>query len=431
MDKIKGFFSIKGLYISIILIDSVVPLIIWPYGRDYFYYPKIITIYGILIISMLVLVISTIKRRIKLVFTYALVLPSLYILWAFLSAILSKYRGQSFWGSDLRWEGAVAMGAYFFILYLSFLCCNYKMNLNILFMIILASGAIISAYALMQYFGIDIVPRDYIREKWVYVSFSTLGNPDFLGSYLCLIYPLSLCYYLTCKKNKAMFMALNILLFSAIVCTRTRSTWMGVAVSTIFIIITVVKKDLKRIKSIVFLGFLLAAVVIILNEVHSSLIFSKLHMIISDFKIIVEKDNMLHAGSQRLFIWKRTMEYIFRSPLIGSGPDTFSRVFKMTSQESMEYFNSYNIYVDKAHNEFLQIAVTMGFPALIFYLAFLFSIVRNGLRKIMTEADNTMLIGIFSGVLSYIVQSFFNISVVSVAPLYWSMMGFLISLSNQ
>lgn len=430
LEKVNDMLSIKILYILIILIDTAVPLIIWPRGQDYFYYPKIITIYGILAVSVLVLVFSIIKRKIKLKITNTIIIAGFYVSWAFLSAILSKYRTQSFWGSNLRCEGAVAMGAYFLILYLSFLCCDYKVNLNIIFVLILISGSMISIYALLQYFGIDIVPRDYIRERWVYISFSTLGNPDFLGSYLCLIFPLPLCYYLTCKKNKTILIALNILLFSAIVCTRARSTWLGAAVSILFIIFIVVRKDSEKIKRIVFLGFLLAAVAVILDQVHNNLIFTKLHMFVSDFKNIVERDNMLHAGSQRLFIWERTLRYVFKSPITGSGPDTFGRVFKMTRQEAMQYFNAYNIYVDKAHNEFLQIIVTMGFPSLFFYLTLLIMAARRGYKKIMSDRDNIALISVYTGVLSYVVQSFFNISVVSVAPLYWSMLGFLISLSD-
>lgn len=423
-------FSIKTIYIFIILIDSVVPLIIWPRGQDYFYLPKIVSIFFLLLLSIFILIFSIWKRKIELKFSLTLLPIFLYIAWAFLSAVLSKYRAQAFWGGYLRWEGAVAMGAYLLILYLSFLCGRYKMDLNIIVKFIFASAALISAYALLQYFGIDIIPRDYIRKRWVFVSFSTLGNPDFLGSYLCIVYPISLCYYLNCKKNKTIYLVLNILLFSAVVCTRARSTWVGTFISFLFIILVTAGKDSKKIRRTVFIGLIYAVIAVILNAVHNSLILSKLHMFITDFQIVVEKNNMLHAGSQRLFIWRRALDYIFRSPIVGSGPDTFGRVFKMSAAESMQYFNSYNVYVDKAHNEFLQIVITMGFPALIFYTVFLLLTAKQAFKKILNAKNNVLLISFFCSVLSYVVQSFFNISVVSTAPLYWSMLGFLLSLSN-
>lgn len=124
------------------------------------------------------------------------------------------------------------------------------------------------------------------------------------------------------------------------------------------------------------------------------------------------------------------MDYIFDRPFLGSGPDTFDKVFKMSREEASYHFGSPAIFVDKAHNEYLQIAVTLGFPALIFYVSFLFMIIIKSVKIILCCKNNTITLCIFAGFLAYIIQAFFNISVVSVAPVYWSVTGLLI-MSNK
>ncbi|HBM81942.1 MAG TPA: hypothetical protein DD426_14090 [Clostridiaceae bacterium] len=133
------------------------------------------------------------------------------------------------------------------------------------------------------------------------------------------------------------------------------------------------------------------------------------------------------AGSQRIFIWLRTMDYIFERPILGSGPDTFDKVFSMSPKEAKYHFGSQNIYVDKAHNEYLQIIVTTGFPSLFFYMVFLSIVYRKALKSLKYGNKNIYTLCFLGGVTAYIIQAFFNISVVSVAPLYWSLLGMLIS----
>jgi Lipid A core - O-antigen ligase and related enzymes len=437
MDRLKNMFSLRIIYIFIIIIDCAVPLIIWPWGRDYYYYPKIITIYAILALSLIILFFLIKGKKAEFKFNNTLILAAAFVIWVILSWLFSKYRSQAFWGMDLRWEGALAFTAYFSILYISYLCVSSKLNLSTILKFIFISSVVLSVIGIIQYFGIDIIPRDYARKDWTYMSFSTLGNPNFFGSYLSLIFPIAICVLLASpKKYFFSYYALNIILFSAVICTRTRSAWVGLAVSAAFILVMLIKTDRTKLKrlAVLIIGCVLS--VILLNKVHNNLISSKFQSLVSDYKtvtgsVVTGSVQNPRAGSERLFIWNRTLNYIYDRPVFGSGPDTFNKVFYMTSDEANFYFGTPNIYVDKAHNDYLQILITCGYPALLLYISFIVMLIIKTIKRIKNKGDSLFNISLLSGVIGYVVQNFFNISVVSVAPVFWSVLGLLIAANEK
>ena len=77
---------------------------------------------------------------------------------------------------------------------------------------------------------------------------------------------------------------------------------------------------------------------------------------------------------------------------------------------------------DKAHNEYLHIAATNGIPALGIYLVFLGLIIMPRI-SIMFKDKITFIFLLC--IFSYLVQAFFNISTIGVAPLFWMILGLI------
>ena len=135
-----------------------------------------------------------------------------------------------------------------------------------------------------------------------------------------------------------------------------------------------------------------------------------------------EKDGLNNnLGSHRIEIWKMTLKVIEKKPLLGCGVDTLNRgLEKYASRENAMYYFDHGCIIDKAHNEYLQIAATMGIPALITYLLFISSIVICNFKKSFKYEENLILLIV---ILSYLIQAFFNISVIGVAPIFWFVLG--------
>ena len=135
-----------------------------------------------------------------------------------------------------------------------------------------------------------------------------------------------------------------------------------------------------------------------------------------------------YAGAERGFIWKRVVELIKRRPLVGYGIENLGEVFnKYYGQDMIDLWGEVR-YVDKAHNEYLHIAVTSGIPSLLSYLIFTIQIIKKGFTKL--HNDSIMLL-LLSSVLGYMTAAFFNISVVSVAYVYWIFLGMIASYYNK
>ena len=74
----------------------------------------------------------------------------------------------------------------------------------------------------------------------------------------------------------------------------------------------------------------------------------------------------------------------------------------------------------------------MGVPALLIYLLILSIIVFRGIRQIKQLDIHQQLfsIGLLAAIIGYLVQAFFNIGVVSVAPYFWLILGLFVN-KNQ
>ncbi len=166
-----------------------------------------------------------------------------------------------------------------------------------------------------------------------------------------------------------------------------------------------------------------------INASENGSYFNRMGLLFSDSYKIVSNQSTGHEGSSRFFIWKKSLPLVKEYFWIGSGPDTFAFVFP-DDAEKKEVFG--DMIVDKAHNEYLQMAITLGVPALLTYLFLLFIILRNAFQalKRVCEQEKIILFGLISAILGYLVQAFFNISVIPVAPLFWSILGITMATSR-
>jgi O-Antigen ligase. len=153
--------------------------------------------------------------------------------------------------------------------------------------------------------------------------------------------------------------------------------------------------------------------------------FGKLDKIISPKTLGFQGKEKL--GSSRGYIWSRTLPLILESPIVGYGSDTFPIVFPQ--QDYVGKYNAYgttNMIVDKAHNEYLQIAINSGIPALIIYLALIIIALAKSIRKSSTIKfvfDNVYQSAFTLAVISYSAAAIFNDSSVHVSPVFWTILA--------
>ena len=145
------------------------------------------------------------------------------------------------------------------------------------------------------------------------------------------------------------------------------------------------------------------------NKFNQTLVES--YDISTEISTITEKPKEEIANG-RLQIWENSLPLVKEYWLIGCGLDNFRDA----------YPNNGGIIFDKAHNVYLQIAVTNGIPALIIFLILLFIAFIKGIK-----VKNNILTPIYMAFIGYSIQAFFNISVIDVAPYYYIIIGLIFS----
>ena len=122
-------------------------------------------------------------------------------------------------------------------------------------------------------------------------------------------------------------------------------------------------------------------------------------------------------GTKRMFIWKETLKIVPNHLWHGVGIDSFHKAFN--GSFLVRFVGTKGKIYDKAHNEYLQTLVTQGIFALVSYLFVYGYIVFKGTKNAFKNKQIYLVLP----VIGYLVQAFFNISTIEVAPIFYMALG--------
>ncbi|WP_147532503.1 O-antigen ligase family protein [Bacillus marasmi] len=412
----------------------IFPFLIYPWGPDpYYTQPKVAYLYVFVLGYWLFVILK--RKYGSFEFTNKTIsmefIVGLFFLLIIFSSVFSVNIDTALYGTSGRYEGALTLFCYISIFLFSYRFSNVNKLLSTFRGMLFASG-FLSIYGILQHFFIDFLPRSSTKLNEIR-SYSFFDNPNFYGSYLVLTIFISVIVFLHNENKKyTLFHFITICLsFIALIFSGTRSGWLGVLFGVLFLTVFVVwKRKYLWKKWIILLAtwfFIFAMIDIVENGTY----FARFASLISDSYKVTSGNASGGEGSSRLIIWKNTVPLLKEYYLFGSGPDTFEYVFPQDTEEKKKYFG--HLIVDKAHNEYLQIAVTLGIPALVIYLYLLYLVLKTAFRAVNIAQGNNQIIlyGLISAISGYLVQAFFNISVVPVAPIFWFILGITMSFSTH
>jgi len=130
------------------------------------------------------------------------------------------------------------------------------------------------------------------------------------------------------------------------------------------------------------------------------------------------------SASQRISIWKSTVEMIKDHPVTGTGWGTFRSVFPMYRQDRLF------LGVRFAHNDYLQFASETGITGILLFLVFLAFLLYEGSLSIMRDKGNSLnwiYPGIVAAISAVLVHELvdFNLMVPSNSILFFSLAGLI------
>jgi O-antigen ligase len=139
-------------------------------------------------------------------------------------------------------------------------------------------------------------------------------------------------------------------------------------------------------------------------------------------------------GSSRGYIWSRSLPLLKDNLILGGGPDTFALRFPQNDLIGKYYaLGNPNTVTDKPHNLYLQIALNYGIVALVAFLAIIIIYIVDSFKLYAFKEyyEKSQILGAVNslGVIGYLFAGLFNDSVVSVAPIFWIILGVGVSLN--
>ena len=290
---------------------------------------------------------------------------------------------------------------------------------------ILLCGAFHAIYAICQLyelFGVRIYTHTYshfdetlnrmVSNTRIWAIGCTT-NPNVFGVYMliCLAYSIGL--FLDNKKIvKKIIYGLAIALFMfGIMISNCSSSVVGLASIGTFLLVYCIKN--KCFKQLLIVGLILISMVILAVKLDKTKLIRDVKKTANETTQIAKGNSEDSFGTNRIFIWKETLNIVPKYLSHGVGIDNFYFAF---NGRPLRYENE---AYDKAHNEYLQTIVTQGIFAAISYIALYGYVVFYGIRNSFKKKEVYLVLP----VIGYVVQAFFSISVIELAPIFYMALG--------
>ncbi len=415
----------KVIEYGIYFLVFFVPLIVFQFMDDGYHLSKIIFLR---FISSVTIFAWGFKILLKKKFNFNIIplgVPILaFMLANFISSINSVSRWTSLNGNYREYQGLYSLLTYVFIYFLIVSNIRIEKQLKHIITLSIISAMIISIYGILQEFGIADDPS-YGR------IYSTLGNPIYVGTFLSLVFPLSLFLFLSQENFKPFVGVTIIILYTCLLLSYSRTAYISFLISIFFFLIFINKKIIfNNRKSLLIIFTVLITITVILS-------LTKKIPIEGEPISVAERSVSIKTLStiERLKAWKIALKICRDYKFIGSGVDTFNLI-SLKYREPTEYIK-FNLKDDtpyKAHNEFLEIAANSGLLGFFTYLLIFIVFFKKAYNLYRFNTTNIyiqlLIVSISSSIVAYLIQSMFIFNTVANVSYFWILLGTGLSLEK-
>lgn len=535
---------------------------------DFYSFYKMITLLFLGIILFITFAIYIIRYNYR--WTYYYIPLIIYGIMAVISTAFAEYQRIAIVGAPDRYENVFLILVYIFLTIAGINMVKNRDSARFVLGAIFISSLLLGIHGFMQFLGLDLFEVGLVKRLITpeglefYVDFhfssflgegriySTMYNPNFVGSYGAMLVSLTLGFYFSIRerRKKAMMGALSVLLFAYLLGSQSRAGMVGLMAGLLLLVIILRRTLIRNWRStvIIFLAFIIVFVGMdvysvddIMDEIIRPVVEPDLkeeELTVPAVKDIETEDNLLRIktgasdinivkgggnfdvqdeegnslsmvivdrdagqkrpveeeyqehyfqfdrensmlswqydnlnaefkynngeyylqgmnneffrvdkdiprwgfegyeglGSSRGYIWSRSLPMLTDTLLLGKGPDTYGLYFPQEDVVGkLLHMNEPKMRVDKPHNKFIQIAFNTGVVSLVSMMVLWAGYFLQGISlywKPDTEDWRVRTgVAVMAAVAAYLVTGIFNDSVVSVAPVFWVLLGIGISMN--
>ncbi|MFW5888563.1 MAG: O-antigen ligase family protein [Patescibacteria group bacterium] len=351
-----------------------------------------------------------------------LAIPLLFLLAIVAATIFSEFKEISLFGLYSRKQGLISFVYYFIFFVLFVFHIKDSGQIKKILKTVGFSSFVVSGYGLLQALGADIFSWSEDSSASGRVI-SSLGQPNYLGSFLLLGMPIVWYLFHTTRKKTIKWWWFAVLLLQ-IVClyfTLSRGAYLGfaagLATGVVLYFVFVRKIYFKSTKPVIF-----SFVVLVLSLFLFAFTIGEKPIQKLSRGVDIEQGSV----ALRLNLWDKAGKAITASPFFGYGPDTQKEIFFKHYQKDWGVFADVNTVPSRAHNLILDKLLTIGFLGLFFYLVLLyffiklvFKIIKSGEQEDGHINNKILGIAIFIAFLSYSVSMLFHFETVATQVYFW------------
>lgn len=416
MKKITS--TIKFLYL---LLFFATPLIFTFFNSELFELPKMHFVYLITIIITCLHLINWLLGNIRLYQKNIFNLPLLLFL---ISQIICTFTSIDIYTSLYGYTSRLNGGLLSVISFCSLFWCltpylDEKFKQKIIDFSLIA-GISVSIYGILEHFGID-------QHLWVQDVqsrvFSTLGQPNWLAAYLCILLPFSTHKFLE-SKNKlptTYYLLLTTSYYLTLLFTQSKSGIIaGIISISIFFLINFIKNNSSRKLLIINYSLLIVLSLLITNPIKDKIFPQK-----TNTNPTTENQNLNITSSEdiRKIVWRGSLDLFKKFPIFGTGVETFAYSYYWTRPIEHNLTSEWDFLYNKAHNEYLNYLATTGLVGTAPYLILIFTVLFYLTKQIFTsknslEIRNWSLV-ILSSYISILITNAAGFSVVTVSLFFF------------
>jgi O-antigen ligase len=341
------------------------------------------------------------------------VVAFMFVIWALISIFLSKVNLiEGFFGVSGRQTGFLTYFSFITLMLCAVFASAQKLQRE-LPGVLVCVGLISGLYGVFQVFGSD--PFDWISSYNPVFSF--FGNPNFHSSFMGItaVAAIALTFDSSIKLKRLIGLVAFVLLalFNIYKTESIQGFFVFVTgVSVVGYLMLHNNPKLSRFKIaylvLTFLAFL-GMFIDILQK--------------SPWKPIFYKESVSFRGDFWRAGWKMTVEH----PIFGVGLDGYRDHYRLSRDLVAATRAESNVAVDSAHNTFLDISSSGGFPLLTIYLVLIGITVLSIIKVIRRgERFNVSFIAIVGAWFAFLAQSLISINQIGLSIWGWLFMGAII-----
>lgn len=361
-----------------------------------------------------------------------------------LATLFSIHPYTSFWGYYTRFHQGLFSTICYTILYFGTLKFLNVRDVKKLIKVSVGVAIVIASLAILERVNIsatcpfinpslseEIRPAPYSRaffsnSCWknltnpTYRSFATLGQPNWLAAYL--LPHIFLLLYLVAQKKKLSLplVASYCLLVTAILFTKSRSGYLALGLSFLIYAYLRYRDEGRTVVKKLAIYATIPFVVAVITYLPTRFNQAPETTISTTTTTPVESTA---SGDIRKIVWSGALKLFFKRPILGFGPETFAYTYYQVRPVEHNYTTEWDYIYNKAHNEYLNAAATVGLVGLAAYLYWHWVILQTAAshipesKKVQREQESHLhpyLPALGASLVSFAVTSFFGFSVVAV-----------------